>query len=67
MPYADPEKRKEADRLKKAKKRAAAKAEETEKQEKKGNVAVADVRARAWTFTGARSSACARISCCLAT
>lgn len=49
MPYKDPEKKREADRKAKAEKRAVAKAEETEKQEKEGNV-VADVRARAWTF-----------------
>ena len=47
MPYKDPEKKRETDRKAKAEKRAAAK---TEKQEKEGNAAVADVRARAWTF-----------------
>ena len=47
MPYKDPEKRRAAARQSMAKARAAAKTEETKKE---GNAAVADVRARAWTF-----------------
>lgn len=47
MPYKDPAKKREANRRAKAEKRAAAKAEEPGK---KGNAAVADVKARAWTF-----------------
>ena len=47
MPYKDPEKRKAAIRKSVAKGRAVAKTEETKKE---GNAAVADVRARAWTF-----------------
>jgi len=46
MPYADPEKRREADRKRKARARAEKKAEESEEvRERKP-----DVRARAWTF-----------------
>lgn len=47
MPYKDLAKKREADRKAKAEKRATAKTEETKKE---GNAAVADVRARAWTF-----------------
>ena len=46
MPYADPEKQREADRKRKARARAEKKAEESEEvRERKP-----DVRARAWTF-----------------
>ena len=46
MPYADPEKQREADRKRKARARAEKKAEESEEvRERKP-----DIRARAWTF-----------------
>ena len=46
MPYADPEKQREADRKRKARARAENKAEESEEvRERKP-----DIRARAWTF-----------------